>query len=80
MAFTFTICVIGGVLAPSLPIQHSTLELLLPGFTWISFGSFVLGLIESFLFGVYAGWGLALLHNVFTRREARLRTLGVNKA
>lgn len=52
MAATFTICVLGGVIAPGLPIPHRTLELLLPGFTWISFGAFVLGLVETSLYGL----------------------------
>lgn len=68
MAATFTICVLGGVIAPNLPIPHRTLELLLPGFRWISVGSFVLGLVEIFLYGVCAGWLLASLHNFFARR------------
>ena len=68
MAVTFTICVVGGVLAPSLPIPHRTLELVLPGFRWISVWSFVFGLIETFLYGVYAGGLFAALHNVFARR------------
>ncbi len=73
MAATFTICVLGGVIAPSLPISHRTLELLLPGFTWISPGSFVLGLVETFLYGVYAGWLFASLHNFFARRWGTTR-------
>ena len=68
MAATFTICVLGGVIAPNLPIPHRTLELLLPGFTWISLGSFVLGLGETFFYGVYAGLLIVLLHNFFARR------------
>ena len=36
MGVSFTLCVLGGVLVPGLPIRHQTLELLLPGFTWIS--------------------------------------------
>ena len=62
---------------PSLPIPHRTLELLLPGFVWISVGAFVLGLIESFLFGVYAGWLLAVIHNFLARRwEVTQRVTG----
>ena len=68
MAVTFTVCVLGGVLAPGLPIPHRTLELLLPGFRWISLGSFALGLVETFAFGVYAGWLFSTLHNVVVRR------------
>lgn len=67
MAATFTICVLGGVLAPGLPIPHRTLELVLPGFTWISAWSFVLGFVETFLYGVYAGGLFAALHNLFAR-------------
>ena len=77
MAISFTICVLGGVITPGLPIPHRTLELLLPGFVWISFGAFVLGLIESLLFGVYAGWLLAVIHNFLARRwEVTQRVTG----
>jgi hypothetical protein len=69
MAISFTLCVLGGVIAPGLPIPHRTLELLLPGFTWISLGAFALGLVETFLFGVYAGWLLVVIHNFFARRS-----------
>ena len=73
MAITFTICVIGGVLLPALPIPHRTLELLLPGFVWISAKSFALGLVEVFLYGVYAAWLFVVLHNFFERRTRRSR-------
>ena len=69
MAISFTFCVLGGVVAPGLPIPHRTLELLLPGFTWISLGAFALGLVETFLFGVYAGWLFVVIHNLFARRS-----------
>ena len=78
MAITFTLCVVGGVLVPSLPIPHRSLELLLPGFVWISPGSFVLGVVETFLFGVYAASLFVTLHNFFARRETP--TLRVSKA
>src|SRR5262245_34956980 len=68
MAATFTLCVLAGVLAPGLPIPHQSLELLLPGFKWISAGAFVRGLIESFLLGVYAGLVFVPIHNLFWRR------------
>jgi hypothetical protein len=68
MAISFTLCVLGGVIAPGLPIPHRTLELLLPGFTWISLRAFALGLAETFLYGLYAGWLLVVIHNFFARR------------
>lgn len=66
---------IGGVIAPGLPIPHRTLELLLPGFTWLSLGSFALGLIETFLFGAYAAWLFVSLHNGFARLERGSHTV-----
>ena len=67
MAITFTICVLGGVIAPELPIPHRTLELLLPGFTWISPQAFLLGLVESVFYGAYAALLFVWLHNFFLR-------------
>ena len=75
MAITFTVCVVGGLFAPGLPIPHRTLELLLPGFTWISLASFALGLVETFLFGAYAAWLFVSLHNVFARLERGSHTV-----
>ena len=80
MAATFTICVLGGVMAPGLPIPHRTLELLLPGFTWISVGSFVLGLVETFLYGLYAGLLFVPLHNLFARRWDTTRAAPMGRA
>ena len=71
LAVSFVICVLGGLLLPGLPIKHLMLEAILPGFVWISPGAFVLGLAESFLFGVYGGLVFTLLHNYFARRWAR---------
>ena len=68
MAITFTICVLGGVLAPELPISHRTLELLLPGFTWISPTAFLLGFVESVLYGAYVAALFVWLHNFFVGR------------
>lgn len=69
MVVTFTLCVAGGLVAPGLPIPHRTLELLLPGFKWISVTSFGLGLAETFVYGLYAGWLFAALHNLFNRSK-----------
>ena len=73
MGMTFTLCVLGGVLVHGLPIRHQTLELLLPGFVWISFGSYVLGLAESLFYGVYAAGVLVVFHNFFHRQWAGSR-------
>lgn len=42
---------------------------LLPGFTWITWPSFFLGLLESFLYGIYFGLVFVPLYNFFHGRE-----------
>lgn len=71
LAVSFIFCVVGGLIAPGLPIKHVTLEAVLPGFVWISPGAFLLGLVESFLFGAYAAIVFVPLHNAFARRWGR---------
>jgi hypothetical protein len=43
----------------------------LPGFTWISWPSFFLGLVEVFAYGVYFGLVFAPLYNFFASRSER---------
>ena len=38
---------------------------LLPGFTWLSLGSFCLGLLETVVYGVFFGLVFAPLYNFF---------------
>lgn len=65
---SYLLCVTVGLLLPESASMHRLLELLLPAFTWISLGSFILGLIESALWGAYLGAGYALIHNALYRR------------
>ena len=39
--------------------------MLLPGFTWLTWQSFLLGLVESFLYGIYFGLVFVPLYNFF---------------
>lgn len=66
-AFSFTLCVIYGLIAP--PSLHSpqVLEAVLPGFKWLTFMGFCVGLIESFLYGVYAGLVFVPVYNFLAR-------------
>ena len=70
-AITFALCVGYGLLAP--PAFHPSwlLEALLPGFRWLSFGSFALGLVETALYGAWAGLLHSALYNYFARRADR---------
>ena len=49
--------------------MHQFLQFVLPGFTWISVGSAILGLIESFLFGVYFAVIFVPIYNRLNRGQ-----------
>ena len=67
-AVTYVLCVLYGLVAPKGLHATQLLEWMLPGFTWLSPGSFVLGLVEAFLFGVYAGLVFTPIYNFVQRR------------
>jgi len=74
-SFTYVLCVVWGLLVPtSLATMSKFLGVLLPGFEWLTFGSFLLGLVESFLYGVYAGAVFAPLYTLFVRLDEREAT------
>ena len=67
-AVSFVVCVMWGLVMPESLHMNGFLELVLPGFRWLSAASFVVGIVESFLFGVYAGMVYVPIRNFFTRR------------
>lgn len=67
-AVSFTVCVIWGLVTPEALHMHEFLELVLPAFKWLTWWGFLLGLIESFLFGFYAGIVYVPLRNFFEKR------------
>ncbi len=67
-AVTFVVCVVYGLLVPQAFHMVRLLEIALPGFRWLSLGSFVLGLVESFLYGAYTGLVFTPIYNFFARR------------
>lgn len=70
-AITFALCVGYKLAVPAALHPSWLLEAILPGFRWLSVGSFVLGLIESGLYGAWAGILYSALYNYFTRRAGR---------
>src|SRR5260370_35393629 len=66
--FSFVACVLGYLFLPSLPVEHSALAIFLPGFTLLSWRSFLLGLFESFVWGWYIAVAVGLVYNFFVRR------------
>lgn len=67
-AITFVFCVIYGLVMPQSLHMSQFLELVLPAFKWLTWWSFLLGLVESFLYGVYAGLVYCLIYNWLYRR------------
>jgi len=64
---TFGLCVGFDLLFPGMAMYETWLKLL-PGFTWLSWPSFLLGLLESFAYGWYFALVFAPLYNFFARR------------
>ena len=69
-AISFALCVGYGLVATAAFHPAWLLEAILPGFRWLGFGSFVLGLIETALYGAWAGVLYSALYNYFARRAA----------
>jgi hypothetical protein len=66
LAIFFTLCVLLDLIFPQHQM-YTIWEKLLPGFTWISPGSYFLGLIESYAYGWFFTLIWVPLYNVFQR-------------
>jgi hypothetical protein len=71
LAFTFVICVLWDLILPEL-VMYQTWMQLHPGFEWILWGSFLLGLAETFFYGIFFGFIFAPLYNFFVTRLASI--------
>ncbi|MDH3208966.1 MAG: DUF5676 family membrane protein [Burkholderiaceae bacterium] len=67
LAITYTLCVGFDLLFPGQAMYETWLRLL-PGFTWLTWQSFLLGLVESFAYGWYVALMFGPLFNVIARR------------
>ena len=67
-AISFVLCVIYGLIVPPSLHMGQALEAVLPAFKWLTIPGFLLGLLESFLYGAYAGLVFVPIHNALTRR------------
>lgn len=70
LAITFTLCVIFDLVFPQWAMYGAWRQFL-PGFQWISWRSFVLGLAESYAYGWYFALIWVPIYNVFANRAAR---------
>jgi hypothetical protein len=67
-AATFVACIVYGLIVPAAFHASPLLEQLLPGFRWLTPGSFLLGLAETLVYGAYAGAVFTLIHNAVLQR------------
>jgi hypothetical protein len=67
-AITFVLCVVYGLVVPAEFHASALLEAVLPGFRWLTLGSVVLGVVETFAYGAYLGLAYAVLRNFFAGR------------
>lgn len=70
LAITFILCVGFDLSFPEHAMFRAWQDLL-PGFHWISWGSFFIGLIESYAYGWYFTLIWVPLYNVFAFREEK---------
>lgn len=66
LSVTYVLCVGFDLLFPGQAMYQTWLRLL-PGFTWLTWQSFLLGLVESFAYGWYVALIFGPLFNIFTR-------------
>lgn len=69
LALSYILCVIYGMIVPQrLHGMSAFLEMVLPAFKWLTLGGFILGLIESFLYGVYIGIVFVPIFNFLSKK------------
>ena len=68
LAISFVVCVAGDLVMPAHEM-HSAWQRLLPGFVWLTWGSFLLGLVESYAYGWYFTLIWVPLYNVLSARS-----------
>ncbi|HVC63610.1 MAG TPA: DUF5676 family membrane protein [Acetobacteraceae bacterium] len=67
LVITYILCIGFDLIFPGQAMYQTWLRLL-PGFTWLSWGSFLLGLVESFAYGWYVALVFAPLFNFFAAK------------
>ena len=65
---SYLICVLYGLIVPESLHMVRFLEIVLPGFKWLTVGSFFIGLVESFLYGVYVGLVFTPIYNFYNTK------------
>ncbi len=70
LALSFSLCVGFGLLFPAQAMFQSWFRLL-PGFTWLSWQTFLIGLVDSAAYGWYIALVFGPIYNYFSARNNR---------
>lgn len=70
LAVTFALCVGFDLLFPKYAMYHAW-QSLVPGFHWLSWKSFLIGLVETYGYGWYFALVWVPLYNVFASRSRK---------
>ena len=65
---SYVLCVASGAIVPDWEMHRSWLQFF-PGFEWLTLKGFIIGLVESFLYGWYVAVIFVPLYNVFATRR-----------
>lgn len=69
LALTYMVCVVFDLIFPGYAM-YEVWSGLLPGFVWLTPAGFIIGLVESFLYGWYAALIFGGLYNAIANRGA----------
>lgn len=64
---TYVLCVASGAIVPDWEMHRPWLQFF-PGFEWLTLKGFIIGLVESFIYGWYVSVIFVPLFNYFARR------------
>lgn len=67
-AISYLICIIFRSIVPESFHMKDFLETVIPGFQWLSVGSFLWGLLVSIFYGVYTGLVFSPIYNALYKR------------
>lgn len=70
LAISYLLCVGFGLIAPEQMRMHEAWAPLLPGFVWLTWPGFLLGLIGAYLYGWYIAVVFVPLYRWFSRNGA----------
>ncbi len=67
-AISYLVCIIFGSIVQENFHMKDILEIIIPGFQWLSAGSFFWGLLVSIFYGVYTGIIFSPIYNVLYKK------------